>query len=155
MTFVDKIKKAFHDQEEFDLLSQKQKIEEQAELKKPENTNELGNTEQFNISVSLTEGDDKLSVCAEIPGVSKKDLKIFIMGSVIKICAKKAPQKFDGKKVVEEILYGHSERLIELPCFIIPQKCQMDIKDGIINITLEKFDVISEVQIFPASSTTD
>jgi HSP20 family protein len=92
------------------------------------------------ISVELSETETEVSVRAEVPGFSEKDLEIgvepgrlFIKGKV----EKKSEEK-KKKTIYSEISSNEIFRSISLPSDIDPEKVTAVLKNGVLDITMAK-----------------
>ena len=90
--------------------------------------------------IDLTETKDALKVSAELPGVSKDDVKISITQNVLSISGeRKAPAlSEDACSLREERSFGTFDRSIELPVAIDTDTVKAGFKDGMLTITLHK-----------------
>ncbi len=90
--------------------------------------------------VNIKERKDQLEISAELPGLSKDDVKISISDSILTI---KGEKKSEAKKENEnyfrtERRYGKLERSFRLPTKVDNEKVKAEFKDGILNIMLPK-----------------
>jgi HSP20 family protein len=90
--------------------------------------------------VDVMQTPDKIVVKADLPGVSKDDLKISIEDShlTIKGERKKEEEVKEGEYHRVERVYGSFERTFELPATVEADKVEAAYKDGVLEVTLPK-----------------
>ncbi|NMA67614.1 MAG: Hsp20/alpha crystallin family protein [Clostridiaceae bacterium] len=90
------------------------------------------------IDVYQTEKD--VVIKAEIPGVSKEDLNVFIDENSIRLSGQtKRDEEFKDDNIYRsERYYGSFSRTIPLPVEVKSDKANADYKDGILKITVPK-----------------
>jgi len=90
--------------------------------------------------VDVYETDDKVVVKAEIPGVSKEDLNIFVNENLIRISGqtKRENEFTDENAYHSERYYGSFSRTIPLPVEVKSEEAKASYKDGILSITMPK-----------------
>ncbi len=91
-------------------------------------------------SVDITEGKDHFVVKAELPGVSKNDVKITLQENVLTIAGEKKQESEskDHNRHRIERNYGSFTRAFRLPSLVKPDKIDANYKDGVLTITLPK-----------------
>lgn len=94
----------------------------------------------FNPRINVFEDDKNLFVDAEIPGISKEELKISLQDNTITISGEK---KFEDEKKEKtyyrvERRYGSFRRSFSLPVEVNPDNVQAKFENGVLKITLEK-----------------
>lgn len=102
------------------------------------------------IKIDLTENDKSYFVRAEIPGVSKEDIKVEVDGNMVSISAevKRNTEKKEGEKLIcSECYQGSSYRSFSLGGNVDEANTQAKYKDGILELTLPKKNGISHKQI--------
>ncbi len=93
------------------------------------------------ISVDVNENDKAYTVKAEIPGVSKDDIRVAIDAKQISISAevKKQKEEKDGEKVLHsERYYGGVYRSFTLPMDVDQSKSDAKYVNGVLVVTLPK-----------------
>lgn len=100
-------------------------------------------------AIDLYEGDDKLTVEAELPGLDAGDIDISIEDDTLRI---KGERKFSDEIKEEnyhriERAYGYFERNIPLPRKIKEDKVVASVKDGLLRIELPKAEEAKPKQI--------
>lgn len=91
--------------------------------------------------LDVTEDDKAYTVKAEIPGVSKDDIKVSVDGNLVSISAevKKEKEEKEGKKVVRrERYYGSVSRSFTLSQAVSEDKAQAKYENGVLVLTLPK-----------------
>ena len=87
--------------------------------------------------LELSETDKALTVSAELPGLSEKDVQVEIANGVLSIRGEKKAERSDESKFVSERYYGSFQRQIPLEG-IEEDKAQADFKNGVLTVTLPK-----------------
>ncbi len=84
--------------------------------------------------------DSDVIIKAEIPGVSKDDLKLYIDENSIKLSGQyKRESEFKDESVYKtERYYGNFSRSIPLPVEVKSENAKAQYKDGILSITVPK-----------------
>lgn len=93
------------------------------------------------IKMDVAESDDAYTVKAEIPGVSKEDIKVSIDGNQVSISAetKKETEEKSGETVVRsERYYGQQYRSFTLACEVDDAKSEARYENGVLELTLPK-----------------
>jgi HSP20 family protein len=90
------------------------------------------------VDVYQTEKD--VVVKAEIPGVSKEDLKLSIDDNAVRISGqiKKEKEFSDENAYRTERYYGNFSRTIPLPVEVKAENARAEYKDGILSVTVPK-----------------
>lgn len=98
---------------------------------------ELG-TGLWSPRIEAFERDDHLIVRAELPGVSKDDVKIDITDTVLTIQGERRHEATDQDKGVyrSERSYGRFYRIIPLPEGVDPDKADAKFNDGVLEISV-------------------
>jgi len=87
-------------------------------------------------SIDVKDRNDELLVTAEVPGLTAKDVELFIDNGVLTLRGeKKAEQEEMG---YSERFHGRFERQIPLPAYVDEQHCRADFHDGLLTIHLPK-----------------
>jgi len=92
--------------------------------------------------VDVYQTEDKVVVKAEIPGVSKEDLNVYVDENSIKLSGQtKKENKFKDENVFRtERYYGSFSRTIPLPAEVKSEQAEAEYKDGILSITVPKVE---------------
>jgi len=90
--------------------------------------------------VDLADNGKEFVVKAELPGVSKDDLKIEVSENSIEISAESEQEKKEEKKgyIRRERRYASFYRSIPLPENVIADKADAELKEGVLTVTLPK-----------------
>jgi HSP20 family protein len=92
--------------------------------------------------VELSETDKAVTVSAELPGLSEKDVQVEIANGVLSIRGEKKAERSDEAKFVSERYYGSFERQISLEG-VEEDKAQADFKNGVLTVTLPKSEQLN------------
>ena len=93
------------------------------------------------IKLDVSEDDKTYTVRAEIPGVTKEDIKVAVDGNEVSISAevKKQKEEKEGKKVIRsERYYGSVYRSFTLDHDVDPDATKAKYTDGVLELTLPK-----------------
>ncbi len=99
--------------------------------------------------MDISQTKDNFNIIAEIPGLTKKDVKITLKEKQLIISGEK---KLDNEEKTDnflhtERLHGKFERVFNLPNEIITDKVEADVKDGILTIKLPKSEKVKPKEI--------
>lgn len=87
-------------------------------------------------SIDVKDRNDEVLVTAEVPGMTDKDVELFVDNGILTIRGeKKADQEEKG---YSERFFGRFERQIPLPSNVDEQHCRADFHDGLLTIHLPK-----------------
>lgn len=91
-------------------------------------------------STDVSETDAAYLIKAEIPGVNKEDVKVFIQDGMLTMQGERKMEKEEkGKKFHRiERSYGRFVRSFRLPDDVDAATVKAEFKDGILNVTLAK-----------------
>lgn len=91
-------------------------------------------------AVDISETADSYEVTAELPGLTKDDVKISYEGGMVSIRGEKKQEKEDKGKNYHrrERNYGAFERSFRLPTHIEVNKIEAKFKDGVLTLHLPK-----------------
>jgi HSP20 family protein len=87
--------------------------------------------------IELSETDKAVTVAAELPGLTEKDVQVEIANGVLSIRGEKKAERSDDLKFVSERYYGSFERQIPLDD-VVEDKAQAEFKNGVLTVTLPK-----------------
>jgi len=92
--------------------------------------------------VDVYQTKENVIMKAEIPGVSKDDLNLFIDESTIRLDGqfKRENELKDENVYRTERYYGSFSRTIPLPAEVKPEQAKAEYKDGILSITVPKLE---------------
>lgn len=93
--------------------------------------------------VDVYQTDADVIVKAEIPGISKEDLNVYVDENSIRLSgqSKRGNEYKDENIYRTERLYGSFSRTIPLPVKIKSDQAKAEYKDGILSITVPKVEV--------------
>jgi len=99
--------------------------------------------------VDIEETKDDFTIYAELPGVSKDNVKINMADDTLKISGEiKEPEKKEERKFHRiERSYGKFQRSFSLPMQIQSDKVKAYFKDGILTITMPKKEEVKQKEI--------
>ena len=87
--------------------------------------------------IELGETNNAVTVSAELPGLSEKDVQVEIVNGVLSIRGEKKAERNDEYKFVTERYYGSFERQIPLKD-VEEGKAKADFKNGVLTVTIPK-----------------
>jgi HSP20 family protein len=87
--------------------------------------------------VELRETDDTVTVSAELPGLSEKDVNVEIANGVLAIRGEKKAERSDEGRFLTERYYGSFERRIPLED-VQEDKAKAEFRNGVLTVTLPK-----------------
>ena len=96
-------------------------------------------TNQYLLEIDMFERDGKLVVRADLPGMSKDDIKVEITDSAISIEGERKyeHEADEGGVYRSELAYGHFRREIPLPEGVKTDSATARFKDGVLEISLD------------------
>jgi len=100
-------------------------------------------------SLDVLEDDDNFYVTINVPGISKDDIQLSLLGDSLTIKGeRKATVSEERKRQIRcERRYGHFHRTVEFPKPVQADAIKADYEDGILNITLPKAEVAKPKKI--------
>ena len=106
--------------------------------------------------VDVFETDDDVIVTAELPGLDKDDIRLFVTGSRLEISAEKTkevtkPEKKEregeGSYVYRERSVSRFYRSITLPATVDPDKAKSSYKNGILEVKMPKTEITKKTPL--------
>lgn len=99
-----------------------------------------GNGEQVMPSMEMHDGDGKLTVTAELPGVDENDIDVSIDGDMLTISGEKRSEheSKEGGVTRSERSYGKFSRSVSLPFEPDSDKVDARFDKGVLKLTIEK-----------------
>ena len=90
--------------------------------------------------MDVSETEKELRVCAELPGVSEKDVDVRLEDDVLVIRAEKKFERKDEKESYHfmERSYGTFQRALRLPGPVEPEQVQASFENGVLTVTVPK-----------------
>jgi HSP20 family protein len=94
-------------------------------------------------AVDIVEGNDQITIKAELPGVEMKDIAVAVNDGVLTIKGERRLEKEVKKENIHrmERVYGMFSRSFGLPAFINGGDIKAEFKDGLLTVTLPKKEV--------------
>lgn len=95
-------------------------------------------------AVDVYESNGDVIIKAEIPGVSKEDLNVYVEKDAVRLYgqAKRDAEYKDENVYRTERFYGNFSRIIPLPVEVKSEQARAEYKDGILKITVPKMEVM-------------
>lgn len=98
--------------------------------------------------VQMLERNDNVVITAELPGLSKDEVELSVLGDTLTIAGeKKLPAEEGVTYIRHERPHGKFRRLIDLPYPVEQNKVSATYKDGILTIILPKAEEAKPRQI--------
>ncbi len=96
--------------------------------------------EEFAPMTDVYETDDALVVKADLPGLTKKDVKVRVRGNNLEISGEKKSEKEEKKRNyhISERYYGKFYRSFALPDYVDTSKISAGFKDGVLEVSIPK-----------------
>jgi HSP20 family protein len=103
------------------------------------------------VHLEIAESDDSLTVRAEVPGFSTKELEINVEPRKLMISGKHEAQEESkkGKTIYSERCAKEILRVVDLPAEVDSSKVNATLKDGILNIEMPKVAHAKTVRVEP------
>ena len=91
-------------------------------------------------SVDVAETDDEVTVTADLPGLTEKDVEVTLDDDVVTIKGHRSEQREDKQRNyhVMERSYGEFQRAVALPAGIDRDKVKAEFKNGVLKLTMPK-----------------
>jgi HSP20 family protein len=99
--------------------------------------------------LELTESDNQLTVRAEVPGFSAKDLEINVEPRRLTVSGKRETKEETkkGKAIYSELSAGEILRVVDLPADIDTSNVTATLKDGVLNVKMAKTPAPTSVRV--------
>jgi HSP20 family protein len=96
----------------------------------------------WNPSVDVSETKDKVVITADMPGMTKDDVKITIQDHTLTLEGEKRREKDEKDKNYHRVerSYGFFHRSFTLPAAVKADKIKAIYKDGVLSVTLPKVE---------------
>jgi HSP20 family protein len=100
-------------------------------------------------AVDIYEDKDKYVVKAEVPGMKKEEIEVFLDGNTLNICGerKQEEEKREGDRYRSERFFGRFQRSVTVPAAVQGNKIEAGYKDGVLTVTLPKSEEAKPKQI--------
>jgi HSP20 family protein len=89
-------------------------------------------------SVEVSETDREVRITAEVPGMSEKDVELYVEDGVLTIRGEKKSETEDSGRGYSERFYGRFERRLSLPSGVDEENIRADFSDGLLTVTLPR-----------------
>lgn len=92
--------------------------------------------------IDMSENDQELRVCVEVPGVSQNDVEVVVEDDVLTIRGeKKAETEHDRDTYhVSERAFGQFRRAVQLPFAPDPEKVRAHFDKGVLTVTMQSHE---------------
>jgi HSP20 family protein len=99
--------------------------------------------------MDIEETTDEIVVKAEIPGMTKEDVKIQITGDILTISGERKREDESKDKTYHRIerSYGQFQRVITLPSEVEPSRAKASYEHGVLTIKLPKSEEVKPKEI--------
>jgi HSP20 family protein len=99
--------------------------------------------------VTVYEGRDNLVIEAELPGMKKDEIQIYVSGDNLNITGQRAEEREEkgGDTCRAERSFGHFHRTIPLPGPVKADAIEARYRDGILTVTCPKTDKATRKQV--------
>lgn len=103
------------------------------------------------VFLNVQESDKDISVKAEVPGFTSKDLHVSVEGNRLTISGKRETkeEKTEKKIVYREHSSDQIMRMVDLPAAVDAEKATATLKDGMLELTLPKLAPARKIAIEP------
>ena len=90
--------------------------------------------------IDVVEDDKRIAITADVPGMSEKDIQIFLSGNTLTLKGEKKEEKEEKEEnyIRMERRYGSFNRSVTLPEDILSEKAEADFKNGVLKIEIPK-----------------
>jgi HSP20 family protein len=90
--------------------------------------------------IDVSEKDDAVVVCAELPGLEEKDVEVTLTDNVLLIRGEKKQEKEERERgyTYRERSYGSFERRVPIDAEVLADKVSAGFKNGVLTVTLPK-----------------
>jgi HSP20 family protein len=90
--------------------------------------------------IDVSEDDREIRVCAELPGVTEKDIDVTLQDDILTIRGERKAEQEDRQRnyYVMERAYGSFMRSLRLPFVAQPDQIQASFENGVLTVTIPK-----------------
>ncbi|MBD3233049.1 MAG: Hsp20 family protein [candidate division Zixibacteria bacterium] len=108
-----------------------------------------GLSSQWAPVVDVSENSDKVIVRAEVPGMTKEDIKVTVSDGTLTLTGDKKQEKIDKEENYyrSERSFGSFARTFSLPSTINADKIKAQYKDGVLTVHMPKVEEAKPKQI--------
>ena len=100
-------------------------------------------------SMEVKENDQNVTVTAELPGLSDKDVEVAVDNGVLTIRGEKRSDNEDKDNGWSERFYGRFERRVTLPDGADEDKCEANFSDGVLTVRMPVTDTKRKARKIP------
>jgi len=104
-------------------------------------------------SLEVKESDDQVTVTAELPGLSEKDVELTVHDGVLTLRGEKRSEHQDKDRGWSERYYGRFERSVALPDGADDAKCEADFRDGVLTVRMPRSQAVSRGRRIPIGTS--
>ena len=106
----------------------------------PRWTGRSGDTDKWTPSVDVSETETGFEVRAELPGVAKDDLHVFIKDNLLTLSGEKRQEKVDDAHNYHRVerRYGSFQRKFALPREVETDEIKAEFNDGVLTLSIPK-----------------
>jgi HSP20 family protein len=105
-------------------------------------------------NVEVNESDREIGISAEVPGMSDKDVELFVEDGILTLRGEKKSETEDKDRGYSERYYGRFERRIALPAGVDEKAAKADFRDGVLTITMPKSEEAQRGRRIPINAET-
>ena len=101
-------------------------------------------------SADIAEREDAYVVTADLPGVSREDLKVRVVGTVLTVSGERRSEKEDKEEENYHLIertYGSFSRSFSLPSGVREDEIAASFKDGVLTVMLPKSEAAKAKEI--------
>jgi HSP20 family protein len=100
-------------------------------------------------AVDVVEDKNRVLVKAELPGMKKEEIEVYITGGALNIAGERKEESASksGGSVRIERYFGRFQRLVQLPAEVEAKKIEAHYKDGVLTISCPKTEEAKQKQI--------
>ncbi len=109
----------------------------------------------LNVPVDITETETEVTVCAEVPGFSEKELEVRVEPHCIFIVGtrQEASEQRQGKTVYSERQANQIFRVLDLPASIDPAAVHATLSDGLLVVRLLKAETGKKIPVLTRAAS--
>lgn len=95
---------------------------------------------KFSPSIDIREGDNSITVQAELPGMDEKDIEVLLSDNTLTIKGEKKEESEEKKENYHHVerSYGVFQRVVSLPSGVDSGRAEAKFSKGVLSITLPK-----------------
>ena len=108
----------------------------------------------WNPSVDISETDENIAVAAELPGMTKEDIKVTVANGILTIEGEKKEENEETEKQARRVerRYGAFKRSFRLPSAVNADSIAATYRDGVLKLSLPKAETAKTREIEIATS---